>query len=51
MSEEQEATVEEQQPLVVQKVQEQYPDAILDVSDARDELTITVCKELSLIHI
>lgn len=40
-----EVTAEEQQPLVVQKVQEQYPDAILDVSDARGELTITVRKE------
>ena len=40
-----EATAEEQQPPVVQKVQEQYPDAILDVSDARGELTITVRKE------
>ena len=49
MSEEQvvnpEAGDEEQQPLVVQKIQEQHPDAILDVSDARGELTITVCKE------
>ena len=54
MSEEQEVTAEEQQPprcdrdskqLVVQKVQEQYPDAILDVSDAQGELTITVRKE------
>ncbi len=40
-----EVTAEAQQPLVVQKVQEQYPDAILDVSDARGELTITVRKE------
>ena len=40
-----EVAAEEQQPLVVQKVQEQYPDAILDVSDARGELTITVRKE------
>ena len=45
MSEEQEVTAEAQQPLAVQKVQEQYPDAILDVSDARGELTITVRKE------
>lgn len=45
MSEEQEVTAEVQQPLVVQKVQEKYPDAILDVSDARGELTITVCKD------
>ena len=54
MSEEQEVTAEEQQPprwdrdskqLAVQKVQEQYPDALLDVSDARGELTVTVQKE------
>ena len=37
---------EEQQSPVVQKVQEQYPDAILDVSDARGELTITVRKDI-----
>ena len=37
---------EEQQPPVVQKVQEKYPDAILDVSDARGELTITVHKDV-----
>lgn len=46
MSEEQEVTTEAQQPLVVQKVQEEYPDAILDVSDARGELTIVVCKDV-----
>lgn len=40
-----EVTAEEQQPLVIQKVQEQYPDAILDVADARGELTITVRKD------
>ena len=40
-----EVTTEEQQPLVVQKVQEQYSDAILDVSYARGELTITVRKD------
>ena len=45
MSEEQEVTTEAEQPLAVQKVQEQYPDAILNVSDARGELTITVRKE------
>ena len=45
MSEEQEVTAEAQQPVVVQKVQEKYPDAILDVSDARGELTITTRKE------
>ncbi len=45
MSEEQEATAEAQQPVVVQKVQEKYPDAILDVSDALGELAITVRKE------
>ena len=41
-----EVTAEAQQPLVIQKVQEKYPDAILDVSDARGELTITVCKDV-----
>ena len=41
-----EVTDEAQQPLVIQKVQEKYPDAILDVSDARGELTITVCKNV-----
>ena len=46
MSEEQEVATEAQQPLVVQKVQEEYPDAILDVSDARGELTIVVCKDV-----
>ena len=46
MSEEHEATPETQQPLVIQKVQEQYSDAILDVSDAQDELTITVRKDV-----
>ena len=40
-----EVIAEEQQPLVVQKVQEQYPDAILDISDTRGELTITVLKD------
>ncbi len=45
MSEEHEETTEAQQPLVIQKVQEQYPDAILDISDARGELTIIVRKE------
>ena len=45
MSEEHEVTTETQQPLVIQKVQEQYSDAILDVSDARGELTITVRKD------
>lgn len=45
MSEEHEVTTQAQQPLVIQKVQEQYPDAILDVSDARGELTITVRKD------
>jgi NADH-quinone oxidoreductase subunit C len=37
---------EEQQPLAVQKIQEKYPDAILDVSDARGELTITARKDV-----
>ena len=46
MSEEHEATTEAQQPLVIQKVQEQYADAILDVSDAQGELTITVRKDV-----
>ena len=46
MSEEHEATTETQQPLVIQKVQEQYSDAILDVSDAQGELTITVRKDV-----
>ena len=46
MSEEQEVTAEAQQPLAVQKVQEKYPDAILDVSDTRGELTITVRKDV-----
>ena len=46
MSEEQEVTTEPQQPLAVQKVQEKYPDAILDVSDARGELTIIVRKDV-----
>ena len=55
MSEEREVTTETQQPprwdrdskqLVIQKVQEQYSDAILDVSDARGELTITVRKDV-----
>ena len=46
MSEEQEVTAETQQPLAVQKVQEKYPDAILDVSNARGELTITVRKNV-----
>ena len=46
MSEEQEVTAKVEQPLVVQKVQEKYPDAILDVSDARGELTITVRKDV-----
>lgn len=45
MSEEHEEATEAQQPLVIQKVQEQYPDAILDISDARGELTITVRKD------
>ena len=45
MSEEQEVTAEAEQQLVVQKVQEKYPDAILDVSDARGELTITARKD------
>jgi NADH-quinone oxidoreductase subunit C len=45
MSEEQEVTAKAQRPLVVQKVQEKYPDAILDVSDARGELTIVVHKD------
>ena len=40
-----EVTPEAEQPLVVQKVQERYPDAILDVSDARGELTIVVRKD------
>ena len=40
-----EVTPEAEQPLVVQKVQEKYPDAILDVSDARGELTIAVRKD------
>ena len=46
MSEEHEATTEAQQPLVIQKVQEQYSDAILDVSDAQGELTIIVRKDV-----
>ena len=46
MSEEQEGTAEAEQQLVVQKVQAQYPDAILDISDARGELTITVRKDV-----
>lgn len=46
MSEEQEVTAEAEQQLVVQKVQAQYPDAILDISDARGELTITVRKDV-----
>ena len=46
MSEEQEVTAEAEQPLVVQKVQEKYPDAILDVSDARGELAIAVRKDV-----
>jgi NADH-quinone oxidoreductase subunit C len=46
MSEEHESTTEAQQPLVIQKVQEQYADAILDVSDAQGELTITVHKDV-----
>ena len=41
-----EATAEAAQPLVVQKVQEKYPDAILDISDARGELTIVVRKDV-----
>ena len=45
MSEEHKETTEAQQPLVIQKVQEQYPDAILEISDARGELTITVRKD------
>ena len=45
MSEEHEVTTETQQPLVIQKVQEQNSDAILEVSDARGELTITVRKD------
>lgn len=45
MSEEKEVTAEEEQPLVVQKVQEKFADAILDVSDAQGELTIVVRKE------
>ncbi|MCZ6679442.1 MAG: NADH-quinone oxidoreductase subunit C [Candidatus Poribacteria bacterium] len=46
MSEEKEETPEEQQPLVVQKAQEKYSDAILEVSDARGELTIVVRKDV-----
>ena len=41
-----EVTAEVEQPLVVQKLQEKYSDAILDVSDARGELTITVRKDV-----
>ena len=41
-----EATAEAAQPLVVQKVQEKYPDAILDISDTRGELTIVVRKDV-----
>ena len=37
---------EEHHPLVVQKIQEKYPDAVLDVADARGELTVTVNKDV-----
>ncbi len=37
---------EDRQPLVVQKVQEKYSDAILDVSDIRGELTLVVRKDI-----
>ncbi len=37
---------EQHHPLVVQKIQEKYPDAVLDVADARGELTVTVNKDV-----
>jgi len=45
MSEEKKETGENQHPLVIQKVREKFTDAILDVSDAKGELTVVVRKD------
>jgi len=45
MSEETDVNAEGSPPLVFQKVQEKFRDAILDVSDAKGELTIVVRKD------
>jgi NADH-quinone oxidoreductase subunit C len=45
MSEETDVTKEDATPLVFQKAKEKFPDAVLDVSEAKGELTIVVGKD------